>query len=109
MPAALKAIQLHFEVKKRPGERRSQNHQRVLEKGFCNADSPAGNCVSQLGGDLQGPEQPEQVRRQDPITKMSDFHLWVEELFRSFSYTSDGYQNVPANRRLFALPDEGKP
>src|ERR1700682_5842762 len=78
MPATFEAVQTHLKVKKSPRHNGSDYHEKVRLKTRCEIDRVSRAGVSQRRGKAQGPEHPEQIGGQYPISKGSDFHF-VEE------------------------------
>src|SRR5882762_6201130 len=78
MPATLEAVQTHLKVKKSPRHSGSDYHERVRLKTRCEIERVSRASVSQRHGKARGPEHPEQIGGQYPISKVSDFHFVQE-------------------------------
>jgi hypothetical protein len=83
MPATFEAVQTHLKVKKSPRHNGSDYNERVRLKTRCEIDRVSRASVSQRHGKAQGPEHPEQIGGQYPISKVSDFHF-VKKVISAF-------------------------
>jgi hypothetical protein len=75
MPATFEAVQTHLKVKKSPRHNGSEYHQGVRLKMQDEIGRLFRARVSYVDAETQGPEHPEQIGGQYPISKVSDFHF----------------------------------